>query len=225
MTDDEQWEKERRDMVQTLRHYEIRDERLLSVMGRIPRHLFIPDLYRVHGLAYGDHPCQIGERQTISQPYIVAYMTEKLGITPGDKVLEIGTGSGYQSAVLAGMGARVFTVEIIPSLAQHSLAILGGPEYAGLVHCRQSNGYAGWPEEAPFDAIIVTCGPEKVPSVLIDQLREEGRMIVPAGPSSCQRLVMVRKTNGVIQKTNDLPVMFVPMVTECSRNGNTQTNA
>ena len=216
MVDDELWDAERGEMVETLRDYGIRDDRLLTVMGRIPRHLFIPEAYRSHETAYADHPCQIGERQTISQPYIVAYMTEKLAITPGDKVLEIGTGSGYQAAVLAGMGARVFTVEIVPSLAKHSRAILGGPDYVDLVHCRQSNGYEGWADEAPFEAIIVTCGPETVPASLINQLRDGGRMMAPAGPSSRQRLIRVEKIKGVIRTTNDLPVIFVPMVKDCS---------
>ena len=209
---DELWDAERAEMVETLRDYDIRDERLLSVMGRIPRHLFIPEAYRSHETAYADHPCPIGDRQTISQPYIVAYMTEKLGIKPGDKVLEIGTGSGYQSAVLAGLGARVYSVEILSSLVNHAQVILSGPEYSNLVNCRRSNGYEGWPEEAPFDAVIVTCGPETVPKTLVDQLREGGLMIVPAGSSSRQRLVIVRKIDGTIKTTRDLAVMFVPMV-------------
>ncbi len=212
MMDDELWDAEREEMVETLRDYGIRDKRILSVMGRIPRHLFIPQAYRSHETAYADHPCPIGELQTISQPYIVAHMTEKLGITPGDKVLEIGTGSGYQAAVLAGLGAHVYTVEIVPSLAKQAQALLGGPDYSSLVHCRFGDGHLGWPEEAPFDAVIVTCGPETVPEALVSQLKEGGLMIVPAGPASRQQLVLVRKTKGSIKQTKDLAVMFVPMV-------------
>lgn len=212
MVEDGLWDAEREEMVETLRDHGIRDKKILSVMGRIPRHLFIPSDYRTHETAYADHPCPIGRNQTISQPYIVAYMTEKLGIKPGQKILEIGTGSGYQAAVLAGLGARVFTIEVVPALALHARAMLSSPDYAGLVQCRQGDGHEGWPTEAPFDAVIVTCGPESVPDSLANQLREGGVMIVPAGPASRQHLIMVRKKNGAIEQTRDLAVTFVPMV-------------
>ena len=203
---------ERLRMVEVLRWYGIRDERLLSVMGRLPRHRFIPEPFRDLHNAYGDHPCPIGEGQTISQPFIVAYMTEKLALKPNDKVLEIGTGSGYQAAVWAGMGARVYTVEIIPSLALHARSVLSELGEDGQVHVRQGDGYQGWPEEAPFDSIIVTCAPEQVPEALVSQLREGGVMVVPTGAWMDQRLVMLQKNQGRIEKTDDLPVRFVPMV-------------
>jgi protein-L-isoaspartate(D-aspartate) O-methyltransferase len=206
------WDEARRHMVETLRDYGIRDERILEVMGRIPRHLFIPEPFRNEWSACEDHASPIGFEQTISQPYIVAYMTEKLGCKPGDKVLEIGTGSGYQAAVLAALGVRVYTVEVIPALASHARAVLCQQGLSQLVQSRVGDGYQGWPEEAPFDAVIVTCAPEAVPDVLVNQLREGGVMVVPTGPAMKQRLVLLRKENGRVKKTNDLPVMFVPMV-------------
>ncbi len=208
----ENWDEALRQMVETLRDYGIEDERILDVMGRVPRHLFIPELYRDEWSACEDHASPIGHEQTISQPYIVAYMTEKLGCKPGDKVLEIGTGSGYQAAVLAALGIRVFTIEVIPALATHARAVLRQQGYSNLVQGRLGDGYQGWPEEAPFDAVIVTCAPEAVPEALVSQLREGGVMIVPTGRPMKQRLVILRKENGLIKKTNDLPVMFVPMV-------------
>jgi protein-L-isoaspartate(D-aspartate) O-methyltransferase len=200
------FEQARREMVKLLRRrYHIRDERVLEVMAQIPRHLFIPEPLRGAN-AYGDHPCPVGCGQTVSQPYIVAYMTRVLALQPGEKVLEIGTGSGYQAAVLAGLGVQVFSIERIPELAEHARSLLGDS-----VHLRCSDGYGGWPEEAPFDAIIGTCSPEQVPPALTDQLAEGGRMILPVGGWS-QRLVMLRKQNGKIIQTDDLPVRFVPMV-------------
>lgn len=206
------WDPERQLMIEVLRSYGVSDEGLLSVMGSIPRHLFIPAAFRSHGVAYGDHPCPIGYAQTISQPYIVAYMTEKLRIKPGDKVLEIGTGSGYQAAVLAGMGARVFSLEVIPALAKHARTVLPRLGYADQLNVRLGDGYKGWPEEAPFDAVIVTCAPEEVPEPLVEQLREGGLMIVPTGPWMNQRLVILVKKSGRVEKTDDLRVRFVPMV-------------
>lgn len=200
------FEQSRREMVELLRsYYRIHDERVLAVMEQVPRHLFIPEPLRGAD-AYGDHPCPVGHGQTISQPYIVATMTEALDVQPGEKVLEIGTGSGYQAAVLAGLGAKVFSIERIPELAEHARKLLGDS-----VHLRCGDGYAGWPEEAPFDAIIGTCAPEEIPPALIDQLAEGGRMILPVGTWT-QRLVILRKQNGKIIQTDDLPVRFVPMV-------------
>jgi len=206
------WELERQQMVDLLRHYGIQDPRILTVMGSIPRHLFIPEAFRNPDTAYGDFPCPIGHEQTISQPFIVAYMTEKLGIKPGDKILEIGTGSGYQAAVLAGLGAHVYSVEIIPALAEQAQAVLSRMGYTNEVHVRLGDGYHGWPEEAPFDAVIVTCAPEAVPETLVGQLREGGVMIVPTGVWMEQRLVILHKKNERIEKMDDLPVRFVPMV-------------
>lgn len=199
-------------MVALLRHYGIRDERILTAMGRIPRHLFIPPAFRNPDTAYGDHPCPIGYDQTISQPFIVAYMTGKLDLKAGDRVLEIGTGCGYQSAVLAELGASVFTIERLASLAEHARNILTELGYSGRIHFKCGDGSQGWPEEAPFNAIIVTCGPESVPPALTAQLGPEGRMIVPVGPQGDQRLILMRQTRTGLEQTHDLPVRFVPMV-------------
>ncbi len=208
--EDALWVSARRDMVRQLRAHGIKDERVLEVMGKVRRHKFIPEPFRHAGKAYGDHPCPIGHDQTISQPYIVAYMTERLKLKNGDKVLEIGTGSGYQSAVLAECGADVYSIEIIPALAEHAATALKSEGYEK-VRVMTGDGYKGWPEHAPFDAIIVTCAPESVPQALKDQLAEGGRMIVPVGKWS-QRLVIFEKQNGEIRKQNDLAVRFVPMV-------------
>lgn len=197
-------------MVQQLLAYGIKDKRILEAMSKVRRHEFIPESFRRHGMAYGDHPCPIGYEQTISQPYIVAYMTERLNLKPGEKVLEIGTGSGYQAAVLAECGADVYTIEIIPELAAHADKVLKAEGY-DQVHVLTGDGYRGWPEHCPFDAIIVTCAPEKVPQALQDQLGEGGRMIIPVG-TWAQRLVILCKKAGRIQRSEDLPVRFVPMV-------------
>lgn len=199
----------RTQMVQLLRdHYQIRDERILEAMEQIPRHLYIPEQFRNLGDAYGDHPCPIGYRQTISQPFIVAYMTQSLEVQKGEKVLEIGTGSGYQAAVLAELGADVYSIEIVPELAEHAkLALKDYPN----VKVRRGDGYKGWPEHAPFDVIIGTCAPEEVPPVLVEQMAEGGRMMLPVGGWS-QRLVILRKRNGQVLIENDIAVRFVPMI-------------
>lgn len=210
-TQEKAWADERTRMVQLLRtHYRIRDERILAAMEKIPRHLFIPEPFRRPGAAYGDHPNPIGCGQTISQPYIAAYMTEKLNPQPGERVLEIGTGSGYQAAVLSELGARVFTIEIIPELAEHARNVLAAQGCSN-VAVRCGDGYKGWPEEAPFDVIIGTCAPEDVPPVLIEQLADGGRMMLPVG-DWFQRLVILRKRGADVVQEDDLPVRFVPMV-------------
>jgi protein-L-isoaspartate(D-aspartate) O-methyltransferase len=206
------WAADRRAMVEVLKRYGIGDERILAVMGRLRRHQFIPEAHRRPGLAYGDHPWSIGEGQTISQPFIVAYMTEKLGVYPGERVLEIGTGSGYQSAVLAELGAVVYSVESVPSLAEHARRVLSEEGCGDRVSVLTGDGYQGWAEHAPYDAVIVTCAPESVPRVLVDQLKEEGRMILPVGVFMEQRLVILRKQGGQVLVENDLAVRFVPMV-------------
>jgi protein-L-isoaspartate(D-aspartate) O-methyltransferase len=204
------WTAERASMVEQLRVYGIRSEPVLATMGRIPRHEYIPVEYRGLCPPYGDHPCPIGHGQTISQPYIVAYMTEKLAPKPGEKILEIGTGSGYQAAVLAEVGADVYTIEIIPELAEHARKVLDSEGYSG-VHVLAGDGYKGWPEHSPFDAVIITCAPAEIPQALVDQLRDGGRMILPLG-GGAQRLVILRKKSGRVEIEEDLPVMFVPMV-------------
>ena len=189
----------------------ITNARVLAVMGRVPRHEFVSE--RVRPEAYADHPLPIGHGQTISQPYVVAFMTEQLEPKPTDRVLEIGTGSGYQAAVLAGLVAQVYTIEIIEDLAQRAAADLTRLGYTN-VHARAGDGYQGWAEAAPFDSIIVTCAAEQVPQPLIDQLKDGGRIIIPVGPLWNQELVLLRKRGGKLEQHAVLPVQFVPMTGE-----------
>ena len=197
-------------MIAQLERYGIKNPRVIEAMTEIQRHKFIPEKYLGLSDPYGDHPCPIGFNQTISQPYIVAYMTERIDPKPGDKVLEIGTGSGYQAAILAELGADVYTIEIIPELADHARGTLAAEGYAR-VHVLTGDGYKGWPEHAPFDEIIVTCAPDDVPPALVEQLKDGGRMIVPVGEGS-QRLVILRKKARNVEMEDDLAVVFVPMV-------------
>lgn len=203
------FEKARREMVELLRSRGIDNERVLAAMEAVPRHRFIPEPLRGAD-AYGDHPCLIGFGQTISQPYIVAYMTQALAVQPGEKVLEVGGGCGYQAAVLAELGAEVYTVEIVPELAAHTRAVLADLGIAGVQVCC-GDGYKGLPECAPFDAVLAACAPLEVPPALIDQLAGGGRMILPVGGRS-QHLVRLCKRGGSIVRHEDLPVRFVPMV-------------
>ncbi|UCH98748.1 MAG: protein-L-isoaspartate(D-aspartate) O-methyltransferase [Candidatus Aminicenantes bacterium] len=200
-------------MVRLLQFYGIKDKPVLTAMEKVRRHMYIPENYRRRVNAYGDHPCPIGYGQTISQPFIVAYMTEKMKVNPGEKVLEIGTGSGYQAAILAELGTKVYSIEIIPELAAHAKKALKSEGYDN-VQVLRGDGYKGWPEHAPFDVVIVTCAPEKVPQKLVEQLKEGGRMILPVGRPYRQRLVILRKIKGKVKKEDDLSVMFVPMVHE-----------
>lgn len=192
----------------------ITNARVLAAMRRVPRHEFVPAELR--GLAYEDRPLPIGYSQTISQPYIVAIMTERLEPQPTDRVLEVGTGSGYQAAVLAELVAEVYTIEIVEPLADRAAADLGRLGCTN-VHVRAGDGYRGWPEEAPFDAVIVTCAPEAVPQPLVDQLAEGGRMIIPVGPLHNQQLILLRKQDGELERKAVLPVRFVPMTGEAGR--------
>jgi len=189
----------------------ITNARVLAVMGRVPRHEFVPE--RLRPDAYQDHPLPIGHGQTISQPFIVAFMTEQLDPKPTDRVLEIGTGSGYQAAVLAELVAQVYTIEIVTDLAQRAAADLKRLGYTN-VHVRAGDGYKGWPQAAPFDAVIITCAPEQIPQPLIDQLKDGGRMIIPVGRVWNQELVLLRKRGGKLEKHACLPVSFVPMTGE-----------
>lgn len=186
----------------------ITNAQVLEVMGKVPRHEFVPE--RLRPQAYDDHPLPIGYDQTISQPYIVAFMTEKLEPKPADKVLEIGTGSGYQAAVLSALVSNVYTIEIVEPLARRAEADLKRLGYTN-VTVRAGDGYKGWPEHAPFDAIIVTCAPERVPQPLVDQLKEGGRMIIPVGDFGNQELYLLQKKKGRVERRAVLPVRFVPM--------------
>jgi protein-L-isoaspartate(D-aspartate) O-methyltransferase len=187
----------------------ISDPRVLEAMAEVPRHEFVP--LRVRPFAYADGPLPIGHGQTISQPFIVAYMTQLLELTKDDTVLEVGTGSGYQAAILGKMAKEVYTIEIVPPLAQSAKELLERLGFQN-VHVREGDGYLGWPEKAPFDAIIVTCAPDHVPEPLVNQLREGGRLIIPIGEEGgIQQLVLLRKKEGKILQENKLDVRFVPM--------------
>jgi protein-L-isoaspartate(D-aspartate) O-methyltransferase len=189
----------------------ITDQRLLNALLKVKRHLFVGPAFQAD--AYGDFPLPIEEGQTISQPYIVAIMTTVIAPDYKKKVLEIGTGSGYQAAVLAELVREVYTIEIIPQLARKSKKLLEDLGYKN-IHCRTGNGYLGWPEAAPFDGIIVTCSPDHIPAPLIEQLAVGGRMVIPISYSTTvQDLLLVEKlANGKLKKTNLIPVLFVPMI-------------
>jgi len=199
---------ERLSMVETqIASRGVRDKRVLEAMRKVPRHRFVPP--ENQDQAYGDYPLPIGHGQTISQPYIVALMTELLKVEPGEKVLEIGTGSGYQAAVLAELAAEVYTIEIIKPLATRAEKLLSELGY-GNIKVRAGDGFFGWPEEAPFDGIIVTAAPQKVPQPLLDQLKEGGRLVIPEGRFA-QELVVYEKVGGEIKRREVIPVRFVPM--------------
>lgn len=194
----------------------IKDPRVLEAMGRVLRHELVPKEYRRN--AYADSPLPIGEGQTISQPYVVAYMTEQLGLTGNERVLEVGTGSGYQAAVLGELADSVYTIEIVPSLARRAKKDLARLGYEN-VQVREGDGYRGWPEKAPFDAIIVTAAPEVIPEPLLDQLAIGGRMILPVG-DVYQRLVLIVRTEDGLEQKDLLPVRFVPMTGEVEETEN-----
>ena len=188
----------------------VKDQNVLKAMMKVRRHEFVPKPLRKY--AYSDEPLSIGEDQTISQPYIVAYMTEHLNLRKEDKVLEIGTGSGYQAAVLAEIVDTVYTIEIIDVLAKRARKKLEDLGYKN-IFVRSGDGYAGWPEKQPFDVIIVTAAPERIPQPLVDQLKVGGRMILPVGDVT-QELVLIEKTEEGYTKHPLLPVRFVPMTGE-----------
>ncbi|MQA31913.1 MAG: protein-L-isoaspartate(D-aspartate) O-methyltransferase [Luteitalea sp.] len=181
---------------------------VLDAMRRVPRHLFVPPALRSR--AYDDTPLPIGLGQTISQPFIVAYMTDALRTTREHRVLEIGTGSGYQAAVLAELVREVYTIEIVPELADRARKTLADAGYRN-VHARTGNGYLGWPEQAPFERIVVTAAPPEIPQALVDQLAVGGIMVLPVGTELQEMTVVTRNASGVAQKTT-IPVRFVPMV-------------
>ena len=184
----------------------VRDSRVLQAMRAVPRHEFVPPSQR--HLAYADRPLPIGYGQTISQPFIVGYMTEGLGVTKAHKVLEVGTGSGYQAAVLAQLSGQVYTIEIVPELARQAAATLTRLGYSN-VQVREGDGYAGWPQHAPFDRIMVTAAPERIPQPLIDQLASGGRMVIPVGNAE-QWLMVLEKTAAGVVARRTIRVRFVP---------------
>jgi protein-L-isoaspartate(D-aspartate) O-methyltransferase len=188
----------------------IKSKAVLLAMRSVPRHLFVPENLQKH--AYDDSPLPIGMGQTISQPYIVAYMSEQLKTCPGMKILEIGTGSGYQSAILSCLGCEVYTIELLEDLAARAEKTFMKLNL-GNIKIRCANGYSGWQEEAPFDAVIITAAPEKIPEKLIEQLAEGGKMVLPVGPANyVQYLKLIIKKDGKITERDLLPVRFVPMV-------------
>lgn len=202
---------ERQQMVeQQLRARGITDQAVLTAMGSVLRHRFVPE--ELSSNAYDDRPLPIGFDQTISQPYIVGYMTEALGLSPEARVLEIGSGSGYQTAVLAELVSEVYSIEIVPELAARSRDLLSELGYEN-VDIREGDGYAGWSEKAPFDAIIVTASPDHVPQPLIDQIAVGGRLVIPVGRVIQNMMILTRTPNQVVEEIT-LPVRFVPMTGE-----------
>jgi protein-L-isoaspartate(D-aspartate) O-methyltransferase len=199
----------RLDMVESqIQRRGVTDVRVLDAMRTVPRERFVPE--DAAGRAYDDTPLSIGSGQTISQPYIVGYMTEALEVRPMDRVLEIGTGSGYQAAVLGLLAREVYTVEIVPELAAEASAILRELGYSN-VTVREGDGYAGWPEHAPFDRIMVTAAPDEIPQPLIDQLAPGGRLVIPVGAQGeTQWMTIVEKTAGGVAERRTIPVQFVP---------------
>lgn len=187
----------------------ISDPRVLAALSRVPRHLFVPREMR--NLSYADEPLPIGEGQTISQPYIVAYMTQRLSLEGKERVLEVGTGSGYQTAVLAELAREVFTIEIVPGLADRARAHLESLGYDN-IRFRVGDGTLGWPEEAPFDGILVTAAPPEIPAALEEQLAPGGRLVLPVGAES-QELTLVWKSPRGLRRDRLLPVRFVPLIT------------
>lgn len=204
----DEYKKERREMVeQQIRARDIRDNSVLKAMEKVPRHKFVP-AERVK-FAYRDSPLPIGHNQTISQPYIVAYMTEAAYISKKDKVLEIGTGSGYQAAILGEIAKEVYTIEIIPELAEQAGKVLNELGYKNIT-AKAGNGYLGWTEHAPFDAIIVTAAPDEIPPALVEQLAVDGIMVVPVGMTN-QEMVVIKKTKEGVTEKRTIAVRFVPM--------------
>ena len=208
------YENQRKIMVEDqIKRRGVKDVGVLKAVQKVEREKFVPEKYR--DLAYSDNPLPIGHQQTISRPYIVAYMTEHLQISKSHNVLEIGTGSGYQAAILAEMAHHVFTIEIIPELAESAEKVLMELGYENIT-VRTGDGYKGWPEEAPFDRIMVTAAPNEIPEKLVEQLAPNGRMILPVGGSIfAQYLWLVQKDKeGIVTKEKILAVRFVPMVKE-----------
>jgi protein-L-isoaspartate(D-aspartate) O-methyltransferase len=208
---------ERAAMVAAIEARGVADARVLDALRAVPRHWFVPPAEASE--AYADNALPIGLEQTISQPYVVALMTEALALQPGERVLEIGTGSGYQAAVLSELTDEVYTIEIVPELARTAAGTFEQHGY-DTIHRREGDGYGGWPEEAPFDAIVVTAAPDHVPPALADQLKPGGRMVLPKGPEGYQQLVLLTKRDdGRMTQRVLAPVRFVPMTGEARGSG------
>lgn len=201
------WEVPRQVLLDELRRQGIADTAVLKAMAAVPRHEFVPMEFRKD--SYLNQPLPIGFGQTISQPFIVAYMCQELHLKPTDRILEIGTGSGYHAAVLSLLGREVWTIEIIPELAERARRTLQELNYSN-VHTRVGDGYQGWPEAAPFDAVVLTAAPREIPKPLLDQLAPGGRLIAPVG-EGWQELVLVKRTASGLEQRTLLPVRFVPM--------------
>ncbi len=211
---DEQLRERRERMVsEQLQNRDVKDPRVLEAMLKVPRHRFVPG--DLAGEAYEDNPLPIMLGQTISQPYIVGYMTQALQLRGSERVLEIGTGSGYQAAVLAEIASEVYTIEILPDLAAHARAVLNALGYTN-IRTRVGDGYVGWPDAAPFDRIIVTAAPDHVPQPLIEQLKVGGKMILPMGGAD-QELVLIEKDERGTSRHSTIPVRFVPMTGQAQR--------
>ncbi|MBN1945198.1 MAG: protein-L-isoaspartate(D-aspartate) O-methyltransferase [Bradymonadales bacterium] len=207
---DMDYQSAREALVQLLTEEGITDPAVVASLRKVERHLFVPEGYR--NQSYRNSPLPIGQGQTISQPFIVGYMTQILDLQPADRVLEIGTGSGYQAAILAEIAAEVYTIEIIPSLGEQAERLLTSLGYRN-IHVRIGDGYQGWPEAAPFQAIMVTAAPGHIPQPLVDQLAVGGRMIIPVG-ESYQTLILIERGADGVTVQRDLPVRFVPMTGE-----------
>lgn len=203
-----EFSRRREELVDRVLAPEIEDRRVLDAMRKVPRHRFVPPELQDH--AYENRPLPIGEDQTISQPFVVAVMTQLLKLRADGRVLEIGTGSGYQAAVLAELARDVYSIEIVEPLARQAATTLASLGY-DRIHLRTGDGYRGWPEAAPFDAIIVTCAPDHVPPPLEEQLAEGGRMVIPLGAAGDQELVLIVKEGGQLVRRDVIPVRFVPM--------------
>ena len=204
----------RRMVEEQIRARGITDPAVLAALAAVPRHLFVPEGERRD--AYADRPLPIGDRQTISQPYMVALMTSLLDVRPGQRVLEVGTGSGYQAAVLSRLAGDVYTIEILAPLGKRAQATLADLGYRN-VHVRIGDGYMGWPDAAPFDAIIVTAAPPAIPDPLLAQLKTGGKMVIPVGHTLQDLLVLTKRADGGFDKAQVMPVLFVPMTGEAQK--------
>jgi protein-L-isoaspartate(D-aspartate) O-methyltransferase len=204
----------RQRMVEEIRLRGVTDSAVLAALDSVPRHLFVPESER--GGAYDDRPLPIGFGQTISEPYVVALMTHLLDVHPGDRILEVGTGSGYQAAILSRLGAEVYSIEIITPLGERARHTLGELGYRN-VHVRIGDGYEGWPNAAPFDGIVVTAAPSRIPEPLLRQLKIGGRLVIPVGRTLQDLLVLTKRRDGGFDRRNVIPVLFVPMTGEAQR--------